>query len=110
MSKSFYILDPDGNRIELFAQMLTAADGKKAFREAGLGGMISSSRWTWKPPRWPADADVAVARPASGPPPRGLLCVWRQGTKPLSFSSLARAASPGAHIRPAVPPKRTRAC
>jgi catechol-2,3-dioxygenase len=35
MSKSFYILDPDGNCIELFAQVLTSADGKKAFREAG---------------------------------------------------------------------------
>src|SRR5438477_8168835 len=28
-SKSFYFLDPDGNRIELFAQVMTPADGQR---------------------------------------------------------------------------------
>jgi catechol 2,3-dioxygenase len=35
MSKSVYVLDPDGNRIEVFAQVLTPADGKQTLRDAG---------------------------------------------------------------------------
>jgi catechol 2,3-dioxygenase len=34
MSKSLYLLDPDGNRIELFSQELSAAEGQKTIREA----------------------------------------------------------------------------
>jgi catechol 2,3-dioxygenase len=34
MSKSFYILDPDGNRIEIFSQQVDAAAGQKLIREA----------------------------------------------------------------------------
>jgi len=35
ISKSVYVLDPDGNRIELFAQVLSPTAGKQAIRDAG---------------------------------------------------------------------------
>ena len=35
ITKSFYFLDPDGNRLELFAQMLDPDDAKQVLRDAG---------------------------------------------------------------------------
>jgi catechol 2,3-dioxygenase len=37
ISKSFYFLDPDGNRIELFAQMVTPTEGQRLIGEVSFG-------------------------------------------------------------------------
>ncbi len=33
LTKSFYFLDPDGNRLELFAQMLNSSEAKQVLRD-----------------------------------------------------------------------------
>jgi catechol 2,3-dioxygenase len=33
ISKSFYMLDPDGNRLELFAQVVSPTEGKRIIRD-----------------------------------------------------------------------------
>ena len=34
LTKSFYLLDPDGNRLEFYAQVMPAAEAKRLLREA----------------------------------------------------------------------------
>jgi catechol 2,3-dioxygenase len=34
ISQSFYLLDPDGNRLEFFSQVMTPAEGKQHLRDA----------------------------------------------------------------------------
>jgi catechol 2,3-dioxygenase-like lactoylglutathione lyase family enzyme len=37
ITKSFYVLDPDGNRLELYSQVLSHPEGKQLLHEARVG-------------------------------------------------------------------------
>ncbi len=40
LTKSFYLLDPDGNRLEFYAQLMPAPDAKRYLQEARVAGDV----------------------------------------------------------------------